>query len=311
MKNSSQSTVRSALDRADIPLHAQREVYNTIFSTSRNTLSGRSGVWTALLMSARHARTMVKTNRSKWAPDLVPLYEEYVDILSTIVSRIQQTLVTVDVDGQPVSLETFTRVCAQRNLTRQREGKPESAVCNGQWQSWIAKTRREEFALKVEQHYAAMPVASKGGRFTPFFTRELRAAIHIRTQRLNVTIQSIRRQMANCGTAPPMANTPYAALYLAAARMAERRLAQLALVPATIDTAVPVNWLHLLDAPMRARLQEAGRSPEDVDTHGLSSFYLPPGQAATTRAAATPQDAEEFMEGMDEVDEVDDSAGAP
>jgi hypothetical protein len=165
------------------------------------------------------------------------------------------------------------------NEMRVLEGKAPNGTCATYWPTWVPPRVRDDFNTRLAAQYARMGTR-KGTRFTPFTTSTHRKYTKQVTDNTLATIKRIRSTHAtdNKGTS---GYTPYRALYLCAARMAEKelytRLKGYELgTHNTIDHPLPVNWLALLDAPMRARLREAQENPHAVSLEGLDHFYAPP-----------------------------------
>jgi hypothetical protein len=165
------------------------------------------------------------------------------------------------------------------NEVRVLEGKAPNGTNSSHWPTWVPPRIRDAFITKLSATYARTH-QRQGTRFTPFMTATHRKYTKQVMDNTLATIKRIRSTHASVegGTS---GYTPYRALYLCAARMAEKalytRLKGYELgTHNTIDHPLPVNWLALLDAPMRARLREAQVNPNAVSLEGLDHFYEPP-----------------------------------
>lgn len=288
MKIPIQTRLQRALSRADIPLNVQREVFNAVFAKAKGTPERVADDWAELRARVVRARRMLLTNSTKWAESITPLYREYADMLSTITDRIDQARLSLTSEGTPISLQQFTILRAAVNAQRLHDGKPEGVVCNRHWQTWVSKKVRDAFTTKVEQHYDAQGGAKTGNRFVPFLTREFKAENAQRYARITTAIKNMRRTIANCGTAPPMADTPFAALHLAACRQAERMMWRAQTKAPDFSSLAPVDWRQLLEPEMRQRLREAEADPRAVTLDGLRDFYFAPISAG--------EDVDELMQ---------------
>lgn len=287
--------LQKILDRADIPPHVQRELFNAITNPKRHGPDAVAEDWQALLDRARHARRMVMTNKPRWAPDVAPFYQRYIDNLSIVADRIVQASKELGEDGQPISLEAFTAKRAAVNRRRLAEGKHPLGICGTRWQDWVPEHVRTQLMHDVEAHYGSS--ANGGARFTPFITRELKRETELRIDRVKAALKNITRTCANMGTAPPMADNLYGALHLAAARQAERALRKYIKAANMLDTQCPVNWLHLLEPKMRARinlvrnaLKEGG--VYDIPLDWCQGFYMAPQEKYTDEVLMPMLDAD-------------------
>lgn len=299
--------LQKILDRADIPAHVQHELFNAITNPKRHGPDAVAEDWRALLDRARHARRMVMTNKPRWAPDVAQFYQRYIDILSLVAERIVQASKTLDAEGQPMSLEAFTARRAAVNRRRIAEGKPPLGTCGTRWQNWVPAHIRTQLMHDVEAHYGFSE--NGGARFTPFITRELKRESETRIGRVKAALKNITRTCANMGTAPPMADNLYGALHLAAARQAERALHKYTKTANMLDTQCPVNWLHLLEPKMRARLnlvRKALREGEvyDIPIEWCRGFYMEP-QAQYKEDVVAPMLDAELFDGLEESVEAD------
>lgn len=290
--------LQQILNRADIPAHVQRELFNAITNPSRTGLGAVAEDWRALLDRARHARRMVMTNKPRWAPDVAQFYQRYIDILSVVAKRIEEASITLDTDGNPMSLAAFTTRRAAVNKQRIKNGERPYAPCGTRWQDWVPEHIRTQLMHDVEAHYGTSE--NGGARFTPFITRELKRETAQRIDRVKAALKNITKECANCGTSPPMADNLYGALYLAAARQAERGLRKYTKAANMLDTQCPVNWLHLLEPKMRARINKVRSMLKegqmyDIPLDWCNGFYMAPPAKFADEAVDIPMlDADLF-----------------
>lgn len=219
--------------------------------------------WTGLIQSARHARNTTNTNRPRWSPNVIPIYEEYLTLIDTMIARMEKARDTIDPDtGHLHTPETFART---------RIGKEDKGAClPHRWQTWCPP----QVAANIVHR---MDVARQGLHGRPhalFWPASDAKAFDAQAHRHRVTIKKLRHQFASRWEGSqddePLAPTPQGALWLAAARMAELRLNQLTSPKANTTLGpiwtrvIPANFYALLDAPMRRRLREMARNPDSV-----------------------------------------------
>lgn len=305
MKLHSIDRLRALLNRADIAPHIQREVINAFTARSKDEPGARESVWRELLDRVRHVRRMVLTNKPKWAPAVVPLYQEYTDMLSVVITKLEQARIEVTPEGEPVTVTQFTAARALVNKRRAGEGKLPLAVCGYKWQDWVPAHIRRAFELKVATYYDSKGII--GARFTPFITRELKAENAMRIKRIDAAIKNLRRAMANCGTTPPLADNLLGAMYLSAARQAERGLVKYRGNTDVLENPCPVNWLHLLEPRMRARLRDVMAADKDgrvcdIPLDWCRDFYFAPQPGIEGEDPALIRDMEATRELAQEIE---------
>lgn len=292
MRKTKAEILSELLEVHDVPSAARVAILNGVYGVaSQRVLHAKSSpidaTWQSLLYSLRAVRANVQSNRSNWAPSMTPLYEEYITILSAIRERIEKARTTAlkdDMGTLVPSLSQWTGIMAHKNKIRADDGRPSLGDCNTHWQSWVPPHVRREFWDKVRLEYARMG-RMQGNVFTPFLPRNIKTQTASRRHSLGVSIEGVFRA---CSAEAPegaavsnlRANTPYKALYMTAARMAQREAGRLATLHTNdpmqmVDSPYPINWKHLLTPQMRARLREADANPKAVSTDGLDSFYRP------------------------------------
>lgn len=266
MEKVSLTSVTKAMNAAGITPEKQAVVMDLLQPRTR---TGKD--WKGLLDTlARDRRSMV-TNMHNRSEALRPLYAEYVAIMDKVLERIQ----IAATNGTPADA---ARAAALVNEQRAAEGRRPIYSDGPHWQTWVSPHIRQAFAAKVTQAYDTMGY-KRGNRFIPFVPLDVRKDVDIRVGWHREMFARMRRDheyMPNTGKG----NTPYRALMLCATRMAERQLDNLVLsykvsTANILENVLPVNWLALLDAPMRARVRAAQRNPAGVDLEGLSQFYDP------------------------------------
>lgn len=274
---------RCITSRADIPLATQRELMNDINKAVKGTIVPPSDEWAALVKRIQYDRRGLASNKKKWTPDLYAMYEAYINLMDQVLVKVRIAKM------KHHTLDAATAHAAQVNAQREARGEPLNGTCTGVWQSWVPPRVKEQFTQQLEAAYARSS-RTKGNRLVPFAPPILRRRVLGRLSNMRTTIERWRTLATsvpgNKNGLGAKGGTPYRALYLAACRMAERRLdvieAELG-TPARPwwDAQIPVNWHALLEPEMRTRLHRAARYPDDVDLEGLRDFYEPPAETLT------------------------------
>jgi len=264
----SKAKLKAIMNQHGVPTATQQAVIDDVIGTAAAKKGTEHAGYGVLLADLAKVRDTMRTNMSNRKPELRPMYEEYVTILDKVRERIH----IARLHG---SLAEATAAAALVNEQRAAEGREPGPDNSATWQSWVPPHIKTAFTNKAAQTYARIGMV-KGNRFVPFIpATEVRAAKK-HAARLGTTLRRIR-ETHEAAPGAGVAYTPYRALYLCAARMAERELARRvkAFELGTADpvtSPLPVNWLALLDAPMRARLRAAQENPADVSAEGLADF---------------------------------------
>lgn len=228
--------------------------------------------WKAMLAALATDRRSISQNMGKRSEDMRPIYEEYLCIMDAV----KEKMCIASLTQTP---EQAHAAALKANEARAIEGKTPNGTNAAHWPTWVPPRIRDAFNTKLSATYARTH-QRQGTRFTPFMTAAHRQYTKQVMDNTLATIKRIRSTHAT-DTNGTSGYTPYRALYLCAARMAEKalytRLKGYELgTHNTIDHPLPVNWLALLDAPMRERLREAQVNPNAVSLEGLDHFYEPP-----------------------------------
>lgn len=296
--------LQDVLRKAGVAPDKQQEIMleMNVIRHLRGKASKEDADWASLLTTLAQERRSVATNMHNRTPALRPIYIEYIAIMDKVKERIE----IAKMKGTPADA---AKAAAEANALRELEGKPPGPTNGTKWQTWVPPHIRAAFTNKVEQAYASTG-RTKGNRFIPFIPLAVRKDVERVRTLLTTTISRIRESHENApGTS--MAYTPYRALFLCAARMAEIQLWQRLKAfeqgsANPVDHPLPVNWLALLDGPMRARLRAAQENPAAVDTEGLDHFLInAPGETLqdfqahdTEHAVAHPVEDEENSTGQ-------------
>ena len=276
----------AALDRRDISFAVRREIMNAVFAPTselRETLRVQSQ-FDGLLYEVGEVRRVLLSNRSKWVPVLVPLYNEYVDMLRQVHADVTaaSALMLKDPNSPgsaraPATLAQITAISERKNkaLPAHEQGPTRTGV----WTSWVAPADKARLIEAFDTAYACMG-RGRGNRFIPFSTQTNRANMKRGVARHRKFIDDMRR--VTCNRPDGKGSTHYRALHLCALRMAELWLdnyeKDIRLKhrhPAT--DPVPVNWTHMLTSDMRQRVAAADANPTDyIDPTGLGSFLDEP-----------------------------------
>ncbi len=262
----------------EIPPHTVHAVLAALSTTNKKVRI--ESKWKAMLSALASDRRSIAQNMDKRSADMRPFYVEYLTILDTVREKMR----IAATQGTP---EQAHALALKTNEARIVEGKPPNGTNATYWATWVPPRIREDFAARLSAHYTRTR-QRQGTRFTPFVTGTHRAQAKQAADNLRATIGRIRDTHASHPGAAT-GYTPYRALYLCAARMAEKALYARQQGYAlgthnTIDHPLPVNWLALLDAPMRERLRAAQDNPHAVTLDGLAHFYEPPRGVAPGEA---------------------------
>lgn len=261
---------------AMIACGATTEMVEGVLSKLRKTLPEPDEVaapWEALLAPLRaHLRSM-QSNMHNRAPATAIAFESYLGVLKKVKEQIEVARL------KHVWLPTAIEAAAQRNAERMREGRPAGATCGPTWQSWVPDSVRTAVESEFTKAYESASIV-RTRRFKPFVNPAAAKNVAKCANLLRTTLERIRGSYASTERKGKAA-TPYRALWLCAARMAEReldrrlKLAELEGMQHLAKNPLPVNWLALLDAPMRRRLRDAAAAPDAVSPAGLEDFYAP------------------------------------
>jgi hypothetical protein len=254
----------------EIPMPAIHAVVAALSTTNKEVRTDSK--WKAALAALAADRRSIAQNMGKRTEDMIPLYTDYLAILDAVREKMR----IAAMHGTPSEAHAAAR---KANEARALAGKEPNGTCTTYWPTWVPPRVRDDFNTRLAAHYARAH-ARKGTRFTPFMTATHRKYTKQVMDNTLAIIKRIRSTHASVegGTS---GYTPYRALYLCAARMAEKALYirikgyELG-THNTIDHPLPVNWLALLDAPMRERLRQAQENPHAVTLDGLDHFYEPP-----------------------------------
>ena len=262
--------LQDVLRKAGVAPDKQQEIMleMNVIRHIRGKVSKEDADWGALLTTLAQERRSVATNMHNRNPKLRPIYVEYIAIMDKVKERIE----IAKMKGTPADAQ---RAAAEANTLRELEGRPAGPTNGTKWQTWVPPHIRAAFTAQVELVYASIG-RTKGNRFIPFIPLAVRKDVERMRTLLTTTIKRIRESHENApGTG--VAYTPYRALYLCAARMAEIQLWQRLKAYESgaanpVDNPLPVNWLALLDGTMRARLRAAQENPGLVSPEGLQHF---------------------------------------
>lgn len=277
----------TALDRLVTSLTARRFsaetirlICNDVFSPTigRRSVLAAESTWDNLEHEVRAAIKAVATNRSKWPPQYKELYERYLALIREArddIDNARNMLVrdpdTPDGPKVPAKVADITRLAAKRNAKTNTNGP----TCTATWQTWIDPKARDDLINAFDAVF--LDNKTKGNRPRPFMGGNIKSHTEAAITRLESFIERQRTVLTIPGLRHPTAPTPYAALHLAAIRMAERALdkwkAEYKRDPyIALTNQLPVNWMHLLEPEMRARIIAADKNPASVSPEGLSAF---------------------------------------
>jgi len=291
MRPSIADKLRRALNRRDIPEHIQREVMNEVFIRQSDTAKAIKAelTWDSLIQEVQSSIANLTSNRSRWPTHMVPLYEEYRQVMHDTKANIEAIRYTMlpnpdDPTGPkiPATLPLVRALAARRNEKLRKSGAALMPACTDHWPSWVNPHTVQDLIRRFEQAYNANG-GGRGKRLIPFATTSVTKACNKAIIRHRSFIEAQREAIL---AADPDADRdytrvhqPYGALHLCALRQAEmwldayerdtkKRLRH----PATHP--VPMNWTHMLTADLRARIRAADENPASVTPEGLGSFLI-------------------------------------
>lgn len=314
-----------ALQAAGLPYHQQVTIYNSIFSNASyiDTSVRREREWDELRLSISTVIRSLSCHRSRWPEDMRETYTAYYDLLVRIRTEIDAARSMMLRDTSlppdkaktapkvPATLARVTQLAARRNAANKAAGLPLEAECTSMWPSWASPAERSALMERFEIAYNQSE-RGRGNRVCPFVTKEVTASVKKRYDNL---VRAVRRVVVIArapGQKEDFAYTPYGALLLCCARMAERWLLNwhLTAYPLTVradsslrgafvhDNPLPVDWRHALTREMRLRLADAEKDPSTISLQGLAMFYRKP-------EAPMPEPLPEIPMGMDSLEHVE------
>lgn len=316
MRKTAALRVQEALILFNIPMDKQREIMNAAFGmTASATARMRPKTnyiaqsWVSTLEPLRKHRRTLAGNSAKWPADMRGTYLTYLGVIDAVLMKMNAA-------AENGTLADETARAALVNAQRLKEGRTGIGTRDKRWQSWVPPHIRDKITQDFEVAYITSG-RTGGNRMTPFITNEIRRASTARSKRIKASISAVRAMCRTPHQNGDYAHTPYRALYLAAARMAERALAQRdaahKLCKANVyDKPIPVQWKHLLTSEMRTRLSVADLYPDAVSTEGLGQFYYPiPDPDGANSTAWAQEDATLAQASGDDAINEDDSPTGP
>lgn len=291
MRPSLHDKLRRALDRRDIPWHIQKDILNEVFLKGSTTSAAVKDdvTWDSLLNGVQHSIAVLTSNRSRWPAHMVPLYEEYRQIMHDTKAEIIATRATLlpDPDNPkgarlPATLDVVRKLAARRNDKLRKTGAPLMPACTDHWPSWVSPAKVSDLIERFERAYD-LHGGGRGKRLIPFATTTVTKSLNRTIVRHRAFIDSQRNAIL---AADPDADREngrvhqrYGALHLCALRQAEmwldnyeREVRKRTKHP--VLDPVPVNWLHLLEPELRRRVRAADENPAGVTPEGLGSFLI-------------------------------------
>lgn len=286
MKIGMSTRLHAALDRRGLDPNVKRSIINDVFSPASALAERlkREENFDALRDDLRAVLRSTQSNRTKWPPELVHLYEQYLAVVRTALNTVDYMRTKMLPDPAnpqgpriPATLARTTERMRVLNEKHRAKGEPLEPACNANWVSWVDPNKRDALIADFSMAYVRMG-RGKGRRFIPFATtavsKDMQRAITRHRRFIEDQRDVVSDRPNNTGS------THYRALHLCALRMAEmwldsyeRDIKSHERHPATHP--VPVNWMHLLTKEMRERIRAADEDPASVSPMGLASFYNP------------------------------------
>jgi len=297
MKTSAQDRLRYALEVHGLREDIQRKIFNYVFAPkagSRKRVATEM-TWEQLKRDIRGAIASTASNRRNWRADYVDIFEDYLKLLRQTRDTIESTWATAmmpdpDAKGNPDAPRvpaSVAEISRRARLMNQKNGI-DGPTCSTMWQTWIDPAARHAIERRFDDAFIAA-TGGKGTKPRPFLATNVRRVTKTQLTRLRAFFANQRRILADPDVTArddtPLATTPYAALQLAAIRMAERAVdawEQTRAIDAmhALSDPLPVDWRHLLEPAMRERLRKADEQPQLVDLEGIRDFYVEKGPSA-------------------------------
>lgn len=300
MRTTAAQRLLAAMEAHGIDPSKARMVFNAVHAPAGKTraMVGEELSWAALQDSILRTERLTTSNRKKWRPEYRALYEEYVTVLRKIRDDIYdaRNMLVRDPDDPhgakvPATIKDITRLCAKRNAKTGVEGP----TCTNAWQTWVAPDVRRNLCDRFDAAHAL--AGRKGASPRPFLSTATRQRVENTLENHRTFIARQRSVLCIPNMRHTVASTPYAALHLAAIRMAERELdnweSQHKRDPyLALNAPLPVNWLHLLAPDMRKRIAAADKNPKDVSLRGLDKFLMEDGTQPEGVDTSAPPDGQ-------------------
>lgn len=208
----------------------------------------------------------VRSGLKRCRPNRRPVYEAYIALLVKTRAVITSTLRGTPEAPNPTLVQIRAQA-AQTNEARRAQGKRPLGECGAHWSSWIPPHVRETTLLAFEQMYAdeVAKGIKPGSRLVPFLTITQRRDMRQRWTKLREECQRHIDAYTRFNKDVGRLKNHSREWMIEDELLRERRRAAgaaMAVISKNIHiTGVmeppPINWVHLLEAPERARLRAA------------------------------------------------------
>lgn len=302
--------INEALSAAGTPSELHQQIITHLQAVESGTEK-----WSAVITPLNIALRSLRSGKTKWRPQRATTYAAYEQLMVRV-----QALITEDMRQYDTP-----QACAkaQRGLNSGRAalGQRPLGTKDGHWSTWVPPHIREATALAFDNLYVDEQLEGKppGRRLYPFTTItqrsqyrtlwenliqqlmphinagfELHPAL-IEAQSRHLPIEATTERAAFAKSLQHVHRERYRAAFAARKIIQQRMAAATAGPPPTSSDdlraalVVPKHWVHVLDAPERARLRDAERALPGGDGYTRESFgKLPNAGAELHIRAGTP-----------------------
>lgn len=254
--------------------------------------------WAKITAPLNVALRSLRCGKSKWRPNRVATYTAYEQLMVRV-----QAGITADM-RQYETPQACAKAQAAVNEEREARGQRPMGTKDGHWSMWVPPHIREAMALAFDKLYAEElhDGRAPGRRLYPFTTitqrgqyrtlwdnllkqlqphinagPELHAAL-IEEQSRHLPPDATTERAAFAKSLQHVHRERYRAAFTARKIIQQRMAAATAGPPPTsaddlrAALVVPKHWVHVLDAPERARLRDAERALPGGDGYTRESF---------------------------------------
>lgn len=262
--------------------------------------------WAKITAPLNAALRSLRCGRTKWRPQRAVVYAAYEQLMVRVQATIAEDARQYDTP------QACAKAQAELNAAREAAGQRPMGTKDGHWSTWVPPHIREATALAFDKLYAdeLQNGGAPGRRLYPFTTLTQRGQYRTLWQNLLTQLTPhinagfelhpalIEEQSRHL---PPEATTERAAFAkslqhvhreryraaFAARKIIQQRMAAATAGPPPTSSddlraalVVPKHWVHVLDAPERARLRDAERALPGGDGYTRESFGKLPNAGA-------------------------------
>lgn len=254
--------------------------------------------WAKILQPLDIALRSLRSGKAKWRPNRVDTYAAYEQLMVRV-----QAEITADM-RQYETPQACAKAQAALNEEREAKGQRPMGTKDGHWSMWVPPHIREATALAFDKLYAdeLQDGRPPGRRLYPFTTitqrgqyrtlwdnllKQLQPHINagyelhpalIEEQSRHLPLEATTERAAFAKSLQHVHRERYRAAFTARRIIQQRMAAATAGPPPTsaddlrAALVVPKHWVHVLEAPERARLRDAERALPGGDGYTRESF---------------------------------------